>query len=84
MHDFRRVVDSRFGLGRTGLTGRGPYSPAICPDTPGSWGFRYSGYGSGFSGLGSPDTPSIRPDTPDFWSRVVHRPDRSDRFGIPV
>ena len=22
VHDFRRVVDSRFGLGRTGLTGR--------------------------------------------------------------
>ena len=70
MHDFRRVVDSRFGLGRTGLTGRGPYSPAICPDTPGSWGFRYSGYGSGFSRLGGPDTPSICPGTPDFGLRV--------------
>ena len=70
VHDFRRVVDSSFGLGRTGLTGRGPDSPAICPDTPGSWGFRYSGYGSGFSGLGGPDTPSICPGTPDFGLRV--------------
>ena len=61
----------------TGLTGAshrsdrwGPDSPAICPDTPGSWGFRYSGYGSGFSGLGGPDTPSICPGTPYFGLRM--------------
>ena len=65
-----------FGLGWTGLTGRGPDSPAIGSDTP--------GLGPENSGLGSPDTPSRCPDTPDFWSRVAHRPDQSDRFGIPV
>ena len=56
MHDFRRVVDSRFGLGRTGLTGRGPDSPAICPDTPGSWG------------LG---IPGMVPDSPDSGVRIL-------------
>ena len=73
-----------FGLGWTGLTGRGLDSPAIGSDTPGLWWFRHSGFRSGFSGLSSPDTPSIRPDTPDFWFRVALRPDRSDWFGIPV
>jgi len=56
-----------FDLGRTGLTGRGPDSPAIGSDTPGLWWFRHSGFRSGNSGLGSPDTPSRCPDTPGFW-----------------
>ena len=73
-----------FDLGRTGLTGRGPDSPAIGSDTPGLWWFRHSGFRPGNSGLVSPDTPSRCPDTPDFWSRVAHRPDRSDQFGIPI
>ena len=57
-----------FDLGRTGLTGRGPDSPAIGSDTPGLWWFRHSGFRPGNSGLGSPDTSSRCPDTPDFWS----------------
>ena len=67
-YDLVRVCFRPAGLtgAWTGLTGRGLDSPAICPDTPGSWGFRYSGYGSGFSGLGGLDTPSICPGTPDF------------------
>ena len=73
-----------FGLGLTGLTGRGPDSPAIGSDTPGLWRSRHSRVRSGFSGLGSPDTPRIRPDTTDFWYRGTHRPDWSDQFGIPV
>ena len=56
-----------FDLGRIGLTGRGPDSPAIDLDTPGLWWFRHSGFRSGFSGFGSPDTPSRCPDTPGFW-----------------
>ena len=53
-------------VGGTGLTGRGPDSPAIGSDTPGLWWVRHSGFRSGFPGLGSSDTPRIRPDTPDF------------------
>ena len=56
-----------FDLGRIGLTGRGPDSPAIGLDTPGLWWFRHSGFRSRYSGLGSPDTPSRCPDTPGFW-----------------
>ena len=47
-----------FDLGRIGLTGRGPDSPAIGLDTPGLWWFRHSGFRSGFSGIGSLYTPS--------------------------
>ena len=85
-YDLLRVCFRPAGLtgAWTGLTGRGPDSPAICSDTLGLWWSRCSGFRSGFSGLGSPDTPSICPDTPDFWSRVALRPDRSDRFGIPI
>ena len=42
-----------FGLGWTGLTGRGPDSPAIGSDTPGLWWFRHSEFRS------SPDTPDL-------------------------
>ena len=35
--DFRRAKNLGFGLGRAGLTGRGPNSPAIGSDTPGLW-----------------------------------------------
>ena len=66
--DFCRAKDSRFDLGRTGLTGRSPDSPAIGSDTPGLWWSRHSGFRPGNSGLGSPDTPSRCPDIPDFWS----------------
>ena len=86
LYDLARVYFRPAGLtgAWTSLTGMGPETPAICPDTPGLQWFSYSEFMSEYSGLGSPDTPRICPDTPDFWSRVAHRPDRSDRFGIPV
>ena len=64
----------------TGLTGRGPDSPAICPDTPDLKWSRRSGFKFGFSGLGSLDTLRIRPDNPDLGFRVSPSHDRSDRF----
>ena len=67
--DFRRVVDFRFGLGRTGLTGRVYRSGRYGPGQSGHW-IGYSGFGSGLSGLRGPDTPSICPGTPDFGLRV--------------
>ena len=63
----------------TGLTGRGPDSPAICSDTPGLWWSRHSGFGSEFSGFGSSDTSGVRPDNSDLGFRVSPSHDRSDR-----
>ena len=72
LYDLARVYFRPAGLtgAWTGLTGRGPDSPAICPDTPGLQWSRRSGFKFEFSGLGSPDTLRIRPDNPDLGFRV--------------
>ena len=86
IYDLVRVCFRPAGLtgAWTGLTGRGPDSPAICSDTPGLWWSRHYGFESEFSRLGSPDTPRVRSDNSDFGFRVSPSHDRSDRFCRPV
>ena len=82
LYNLARVYFRSVGLtgAWTGLTGRGPDSPAICSDTPGLWWSRHSGFGSEFSGLGSPDTPRVHPGNLNLGFRVSPNHDRSDRY----
>ena len=54
LYDLARIYFRPAGLtgAWTSLTGMGPETPAICPDTPGLYWFSYSEFMSKYSGLG--------------------------------